>query len=284
MSTTTTTSMSRRGRRPRRSLGAMWRCLVAEVTAEVRSSLRVPEFMVGAVTVPILLYLMFGTTSVGSVLPGGTPVPTMMFASIGAYGIVSLAIFTFGVDVAQERGKGWLRTRRVTPLPLWSHLAGKVAMGVVFAVVILAGLTACAIVLGDVRLPLSTWLRLWGVLLSGAVAFSTLGFALAWLTRPRAAAAIGNLVFLPLSFASGFFFPLGELPPFLARIAPGIPTHHYGLLAWAQVASPDDVRGWVGTEAVASTWTSVAIVAACFLGFGVMAVVGYRRERSMALG
>ena len=57
-------------------------------------------------------------------------------------------------------------------------------------------------------------------MLAGVLAFSALGFAIALLARPRAAAVISNLIFLPLAFASGFFMPLSELPAAMRTIAP----------------------------------------------------------------
>ncbi|MGB2699347.1 MAG: hypothetical protein WBC31_03155, partial [Candidatus Phosphoribacter baldrii] len=95
--------------------------LAAQLRAELLSSARVPEYVVGVVAVPIILYTMFGLPNAGEVLPGGTDVGAMMFASMSAYGVVSLAIFTFGVGVAEERGKGWLRRMRATPMPFWAY-------------------------------------------------------------------------------------------------------------------------------------------------------------------
>ena len=53
-------------------------------------------------------------------------VALMLLASFGAYGIVSQAIFTFGVDAARERGQGWLRRVRATPMPMWAYFGAKV--------------------------------------------------------------------------------------------------------------------------------------------------------------
>lgn len=270
--------------RSRRTPRDAMRVLAAQVSAEVRANFRVPEFLVGAISVPILLYVMFGSSQSGETLPDGTSVAAMMAASFAAYGIVSLAIFTFGVDVAQERDKGWLRTRRVTPLPTWVYFASKIFMAVAFSILILAGITAVAIMVVGVDLPWTTWLRLWPVLLSGAVVFSTFGFAIAWLARPRAAATIGNLIFLPLSFASGFFMPLSQLPTFMADAAPWLPTYHYGLLVWAQVAPPADVSAWVGTDVAGPLWPQVAWMVGSFVVFGLLALAGYRRDRERTLG
>jgi ABC-2 type transport system permease protein len=105
-----------------------------------------------------------------------------------------------------------------------------------------------------------------------------MGFALGFWTRARAATTIGNLIFLPLSFASGFFFPLAQLPQFLRDLAPFLPTYHYGQLVWATVGTPADVETYVGTSPE-GTWVHVAWLVGTFVAFGVLASWGYRRDR-----
>ncbi|HXH83558.1 MAG TPA: ABC transporter permease, partial [Candidatus Tectomicrobia bacterium] len=46
-----------------------------------------------------------------------------------------------------------------------------------------------------------------------------------------------NLVYLPLAFASGIFLPLEQLPAFVQRVAPYLPTYHYAQLAWSAVGA-----------------------------------------------
>lgn len=252
--------------------------LAAQTAAELRGNLRVPEFLIGVVAIPVILYVMFGLPQAGQILPEGTDVGAMMFASMSSYGVISLAIFTFGVDIAQERGRGWLRRLRVTPLPMWVYFAAKCAMALVFSAVIVAVMLAVAVLAGDVAFDLPRLARTCAVLVAGGVAFSTLGFALAYWARPRAATAIGNLVFLPLSFASGFFFPLDQLPGFVQDLAPYIPTYHFGQLVWNSLAPAADVEAFgsppAGSPAVHAAW-----VLTCFALFAAVAAVGYRRDR-----
>jgi ABC-2 type transport system permease protein len=109
------------------------------------------------------------------------------------------------------------------------------------------------------------------VLLAGGVALAPIGFALGFLARPRAASTIGNLVFLPLSFASGFFFPLSQLPAFLRDLAPYLPTYHYGRLIWSSFAPAADITAYTGIEPV-GTLASVAWLVGTFVGL--LAAVG----------
>ncbi len=251
--------------------------LFAQVGAEVRQGLRVPEFFVGVVGVPVLLYCMFGLPQAGKTLPGGTDVAAMMFASIGCYGVVSLAIFTFGADVANERGKGWLRRLRSTPMPMWVYFAGKFVMAAVFTLAMLTLMLAAALLLGHVHFDAARLLEAVGILVVGAVAFSTMGFALAFWARPKAASAVSNLVFLPLSFLSGFFFPVESLPSILQDIAPYMPTYHFGQLVWGAMAPDGDVAAF-GVLSPGSTISHVWPVVLTSLVFAVVAALGYRRN------
>jgi ABC-2 type transport system permease protein len=255
--------------------------LAAQIRAEILHNLRVPEFLIGVVGIPVLLYAMFGLMEAGQILPGGTDVGAMLFASLSCYGVVSLAIFTFGVDIAQERGRGWLRRLRATPMPMWVYFAGKSTMAVVFSATILVTMLAVAVLVGGVAFDPWRLLRTCLVLVAGSVAFSTLGFSLAYWARPRAAAAIGNLIFLPLSFASGFFFTLNGLPDFLQDLAPYLPTYHFGQLVWSSMGPAVDVQAF-GSPAPGSLLVHLAWVAGCFLVCALVAAAGYRRDLERA--
>lgn len=253
------------------------RLLGVSSAGQLRSSFRSAEFAVGAMAVPVLLYAMLGLPRVGSLLPAGTPVTLAMLVSMACYGVVSLAIFTFGEDVAKERGRGWPRTLAATPFPTWVHLAGKSATAVLHAGLVVVVMAAVAAAFGEVRLPVTAWLSLAATLVGGVLLFAPLGFAIAFLARPRAATVIANLVFLPLSFASGFFFPLGELPDVVGRVAQWLPTYHFGQLAYRTVIPVEDVELWVG-RAAQPPWVHLVWVAASAVVLGAAALTAARRE------
>ena len=253
------------------------RLLTTQVTMEVRRYHRIPEYFIGVVVLPVILYAMFGLGDAGKILPLGTDVGAMMFVSIGCYGVVSEALFSFGGELATERSKGWLRRLRATPMPMWVYFAGKVALNLVFTLVSLAGMAAVAVVVGHVTFDLSRLIATIAILLTGVVAFSTMGSAIAYWVRPRAVSTIVNLVFLPLSFLSGFFYPLDQLPDVFAKVAQVLPTYHFGQLAWGVMAPAQDVTSF-GNPPSGSTVGHLAVVLGWFVGCGILTVLGYRRE------
>jgi ABC-2 type transport system permease protein len=272
----TTLALGRSHSPTARRTGGPLSLLAGQVVAELKQNLRAPEYVVGVVTVPVILFAMFGLSNSGETMPSGTNVATILIGSFSAYGVVSLCIFTFGIDVAQERRRGWLRRLRATPMPMWAYFVGKIAMALAFTLVIMALIVGAAVA---ARVPVDAvaLLRTTGVLLLGTVAFAPLGFALAFLASPKAASAIGNLIFLPLSFCSGFFMSLRTLPQFLQDLAPYLPTYHFGRLVWAQVAPADDITLLTG-RAPSDLGVHLAWVAGAFVVFTALAAVGYVRD------
>lgn len=244
---------------------------------ELRSSLRAPEFAAGAIGIPLLLYGMFGLSNARNALPGGSSVGLAMLVSMSLYGTISLAIFVFGEDVAGERGRGWTRTMRATPLPTTAYLAGKVANAVAIATVIVVAMSLLAALAGGIELTADRWPALMATAIAAVVVFAPLGFAIAYAVRPRAAAVISNLIFLPLSFASGFFIPLGELPAVLQRVAEFLPTFHFGQLAYRVVMPDADVEFWTAAP-TRPLWVHVAWVVGFAVLLTVVALAAARRE------
>jgi energy-coupling factor transporter ATP-binding protein EcfA2 len=83
----------------------------------------------------------------------------------------------------------------------------------------------------------------------------------------HAAPAIANLIYLPLSFASGLFMPLAQLPGFVQALAPYLPSYHYAQLAWSALGA--------GRESLGVSLLWLGGYTALFL---TLAVKAYRRE------
>ena len=262
---------------PARATGGRAGLLALQVATEVRASLRSPEFAVGAVLIPVILYAMFGLTNASSLLPDGTRVGLAMLLSLSCYGVVTLAIVVFGEDVAKDRGRGWLRTLRATPFPTWVYLAGKLGAALVHGALIVTAMAVLAATAGGVELAPHRWALYAALMLAGVVLFSPLGFAIAYLARPKAAAVIANVVFLPLAFASGFFVPLSELPDVMGDIARYLPTYHFGQLVYRAVIPAGDVEAFTGA-ATGSAAVHVAWVLGSAVLLAAAALAAARRE------
>lgn len=243
----------------------------------IRSSLRAPEFAVGAIGIPVILYLIFGLPNASATLPAGTKVGAIMLVSLSAYGVISLALFTFGEYLAKERGRGWIRTLAVTPLPTWAHLGGKAVASTVHAALIAIAMGLLGATAGGVEASIGEWVAFVVSMMLGVVVFASLGFAIAYLAKPSTAVVISNMLFLPLAFASGFFMPLSELPDVLGKIAVYLPTFHFGQLAYRVFAPEADIAEWTGM-ATPEIWVSLCWVVGSAVFFAAVALIASRRE------
>jgi ABC-2 type transport system permease protein len=250
------------------------RSYALEAKYEFLKQLRMPAYAIPAVTFPVMFYLLFGVLFGGGRPAGSTTVATYMLATYGAFGVIGCALFGFGVGVAVERGQGWMTLKRATPMPPLAYFVAKLAMAALFGAIIVLLLSIVGVTLGGVSLSASAWVRLVLTLIVGTIPFSALGLALGYLAGPNSAPAIVNLVYLPLSFASGLWIPIEMLPNIVKTLAPALPPYHLAQLALAAVGAG---RG-------APVWSHLASLAGFALIGLALALVAYRRDEDSNWG
>jgi ABC-2 type transport system permease protein len=201
-----------------------------EAKTEFLKAWRLPVYSVFTLAFPLMFYLIFGLTF-GGESAGPVNVAAYLLATYGAFGVIGASLFGFGVGLASERGQGWLRLKRASPMPPAAYFSAKIVMALTFSLLVVLDLFLMGLLLFGVRLPASTWASLLGTLLLGALPFCAMGMALGYLAGPNSAAAVVNLVYLPMAFGSGLWLPLEQLPGFMQNLAPFLPAYHYAQLA-----------------------------------------------------
>jgi ABC-2 type transport system permease protein len=249
------------------------RMLLAQTWTELRIRWRIPAFSVTIVALPVLFFTFFGLPYAKQTLPDGTSLGAYLVASFAAYSVGSVMVFGFGIGVAIERGQKVDLLMRATPLPPLIAILAKVLNALAYALLSLVILIVYAVVVGGIRQDLTVWLDMIARLLAGSVPFIALGFSIGYLCGPNVAPAVANLVYLPLSFASGLFMPLSQLPGFVRGIAPYLPAYHYGQLGWSAVGA--------NTERLP---VSLAWLAGYTVLFLAIAIRAYRNEESRKFG
>ena len=246
------------------------RMLVAQTRSEMRMRGRTPAFSLTNLVLPVLFFTFFGLPFARQTLPNGTSMGAYLLASFAAYAVGSVMVFGFGIGVAIERGMKVDLLMRATPLPPAVAILAKVLNALAFSLLSIVVLIVYGIVVGGVRQDLTVWINIVARLLAGSLPFIALGFAIGYGSGPNAAPAFANLIYLPLSFASGLFMPLHQLPAFVQRIAPYLPSYHYGQLAWSAVGAPSE-----------PLLTSLAWLAGYTALFMAVTARVYRREQSL---
>jgi ABC-2 type transport system permease protein len=249
------------------------RIYALEAKYELLKQWRMPAYLVPTLTFPLVFYLLFGV-AMASRAAGKIDVARYLLATYGSFGVMGVALFGFGVGVAIERGQGWMLFKRATPMPPLAYFFGKLAMALLFSIVLVTLLFTLGATAGGVRLPVETWLSLAGVLVAGAIPFGAFGLALGYWAGPNSAPATVNLIYLPAAFLSGMWLPINMLPSALQRLAPWLPSYHFAQLA----------LGRIGMDRGEPAGRSMAILAVFAVLSLVFARMGYRRDEGKTFG
>jgi ABC-2 type transport system permease protein len=220
------------GMTTRRIVGAY----LAEARSECLRYMRAPGFMLPIILFPTMFYMLFGVVMGNS---EGPQAARYLLASYGTFGVMSPGLFGFGVSLAMERDGGLLTLKRALPMPPAAYLLGKMVMAMgaaAFVVLLLLGLSQLAPV--SLTLAQAGALLVAGVL--GVLPFCALGMYVGALVKGQGGPGVLNLIYLPMSFLSGLWFPLPMLPKVLQQIAPVWPSYHLDRLALAAVGMKQD--------------------------------------------
>jgi ABC-2 type transport system permease protein len=212
---------------------SMLRILWMETWTEYLRLLRTPSFSVPVIGFPLLFYLLFGVM-LGPARGAGAG--RAVLAAFIVFGVMAPGLFGLGVTLAIDRERGLLALKRALPMPPGLYLTAKLVVAMALAGVVSALLMVVAVTIGRVALGLFEGCALLVLAFIGVVPFCALGLLIGTLTKGQAAAAVINLVYLPMSFLSGVLLPLSVLPHGLARLAPLWPAYHLAQLAFTVVS------------------------------------------------
>jgi len=260
---------------PRRSLSRTIALYAKEAKYELLNKTRIPVYAISTVVFPLMFYVLFGIV-LGNAHDRRDNA-TYMLATMGCFGVMAVALFGFGVSLAIERGQGWLRVKRASPMPVSAYFLAKLIAAVVFSTVIMLLLLSVGVTFAGVRVPVATAVKLVGILVAGSIPFSAMGLAIGYFAKPNSAPAVVNLIYLPMSFCSGLWIPLFMLPHGLQTLAKLLPPFHLAQLAL-------DTVGMNVNMAPTSAWGHVeALLAFTLLCLG-LAAWGYRRDEGQMYG
>jgi ABC-2 type transport system permease protein len=275
MTTTITTGANAPGAAapPRYTRRSRLRVYRTEAWQEFLKLIRLPIFAATTIALPLMFYVIFGITFAGE-QARGVGMTTYMLVTYGAFGVIGAALFGFGVSVAVERGQGWMRLKRVAPMPPLAYFVAKVVMSLAVATIIVLAMFTLGGLVGGVRLDPQQWVAVGLALVAGALPFSAMGLAFGYLVGPNSAPAVLNLAWLPMAFASGLWIPISQLPDVVQSVAVALPPYHFVQLA----------LGTIGASEGGSPVVHAAAVLGFTLLFLVVAAWGFRRDEGRTYG
>lgn len=234
--------------------------ITAYVRLEVRRTLRDTGFVVFGIGMPVLMYLLF--TNLGTTEAEWR---TASMVAMAAYGALGAALST-GTGVAEDKGVGWLRQLRVTPMSPRQVVAGRALTGSVIVLPAIAAVLTAGALVNGVRLEAWQWAAVTLVLWLGALPFTLLGIGNGYRLTAQTTGLVNVGCSLALSVAGGLWFPVELFPGWMRSVSELTPTRRFAEIGQSLAAG------------AAPGLAAVAVVAVWALLFGSYAVLSYRRS------
>ncbi|MEV0273413.1 ABC transporter permease [Hamadaea sp. NPDC050747] len=223
---------------------------------EARAVLRDIRFLVFTVAMPAVLFLVFDGLFGGQAFGNGTQASPALMVSMAGYGAMGAALST-GLTIAVERGSGWLRQLRLTPLSGSGYLTAKTTLSMLVALPPVLLVSALGATVGDVGLTGPQWLGVTLGLWLAVLPFGVLGVALGQLSTSSNAQAMGGALMSLLGLTGGMWIPAEIVPDWMRHVmqaTPGFWLREFGLSAFSPVASRTTgllvLAGWTVAAAV----------------------------------
>jgi ABC-2 type transport system permease protein len=226
----------------------VWRETMAIADVELRKLFRDPTELLTRAVQPVLWLVVFGQvfSRVRGIPTGNVSYLAFMTPGILAQSVLFAAIF-YGIAVIWERDLGIVHKLLVSPAKRVSLVLGKAVSagfrGVVQAVIIY--LIAIALHIGIRWEPLHIFAVLSGVALGSAI-FSTFSLIIACIVKSRERfMGIGQVLTMPLFFASNAIYPIAIMPGWLKVVALVNPlTYLVDALRGQMIVGGESVHGF----------------------------------------
>lgn len=182
--------------------------------------------------------------------------------ALAVFGMITATFTNLAINTSMARDEGILKRVAGTPLPMTTHLGGRIISAILVGVLSVTLMLFVGWLLFDVEIDWSVMPLFALLLILGAGTFSALGLGVAAVTpSARAAPAIANFVVLPLAFISGLFFPLENAPTWLQTVAGLLPLEP---MATAAIAIFNDLHEGFPVGAVVSllVWGALGLLVA----------------------
>lgn len=243
---------------------ATWRLTLLHTKFQILETVRVPIALIGSLVFPALALLFFVVPQ--RMIADDPVMATGAVAQLSMFAIMSTALFTHGIGVAEDRALPFDSFVRTLPAGAFPRLVGRILTGLWLSGLALVPLVLVGWTLTSASLPVARLAASIGVVLLVAVPFTLLGLALGYWLSSKAAVAVVQIVVFPLAFAGGLFMPPEVFPGWMNSISLALPSRAgRDLLVATATGAPLPPS----TLPVLAGWT---------IAFAIMAVVAYRGD------
>jgi ABC-2 type transport system permease protein len=237
---------------------------LAYLWLEAKRQWRNREILLFRLGIPVSVYLILIAAQDQPEEAGGLPGQTGRMVALAALGAVISGLAS-GPSLGEDRGNGWLRQLRVTPLRPSAAVAAKIAVAMSFALPAIALVAAAGGLLDDVTLGWWQWAGLVVGMWLATAPLTALGALIGLGFSAEAAHGATTLAFVVLWLGGGIFTSPDNLPDTLAAISKTLPS-------WGVVQVGESVAGGHSLPA-----SALVVLAAWTLGAGALAALAWRR-------
>lgn len=221
---------------------------------------RVPIAVIGAVVFPALALLFFVVPQ--KVVADNPEYATQAVIALSVFAVMTSALFSFGLNIAESREKPWDPYLRTLPAPgLARVLAQVLSTGTIGIVSVLPVIAVGGLLTAAEASPLRI---LAGViaLAIAALPFMLLGTVIGYAMPFKAAVAVIQIVMFGFAFLGGLFLPPLMFAPWLDAVSAFTPSRQAReFVIWAVQGGDLPWWAWVGIV----IWTVVSLALALML-------------------
>lgn len=222
---------------------------------------RTPRTVVFGMAFPVVLLVMFnsiftrGASDTVGFASGTITASAYFTASLSAYAIALSTFTNLAISLTTQRETGQLKRLRGTPMPAWTFVAAQIMRSAVIALMIVVALLATGVIFFGVDVPAERIVGLVAYVALGTAVFCALGMAItAYTPTVDSASTVGPFSVVLLSFISGVFISVDQLPNWLEAVGKVFPLYHL-----AEGLETCLVSGAGGTGLVAGNVASLAL-------------------------
>jgi ABC-2 type transport system permease protein len=231
-------------------------------------ALRTPRTMIFTAAFPLILLVLFNSIfnhggNETTTLPSDVKLSAEAYFTAGiiAYAVALSTFTTLAVSLTTQRENGQLKRYRGTPMPSWTFIVAQIARASAQALLMTALLLGVGAIAYGVPVPAATFPAFVLYVLLGTATMCSLGIALSSFTpNADAASTIAPFSVVMLSFISGVWIPVDQLPNTLETIGKVFPLYHLALGLQTTLAPGTSGSGLeLGNVLVLAIWCAVGI-------------------------
>jgi ABC-2 type transport system permease protein len=220
------------------------------------------KFAVISLITPLLMYLVLANGATG---PGRAGTIVFLTVTMAAFGAMGAVLSSGSSGLAEDKGLGWLRQLRLTPLRSRDVVLARGLVVLAGALPPILAVQLLGALAHGVRHTPPEWAAATVALWLGVAPMALLAMAAGYLFRPQIAQACAIVGYVALSVIGGLWAPVSQLPHALRLVSDVLPTGRCAELAL------DAATG------AAPSLAAVGVLAAWTVAAAGLAVLAYRR-------